>query len=96
MKFQISNFKFQISNRKIDVIAYLILFGVFLLGAFAVYGLQGDGRAQLNIILALAAFYLIWGLIFHHIKSDLDKWLLFEYLAIAAISVACGVLVFVS
>ena len=79
--------------KHLDKIAHGVLVGGFALGVVAVIRVQSSGR-ELSVILLMAAFYLIWGLLYHHLKGDLSRKLLLEYLLIAAIAAATAFLVF--
>ena len=81
--------------KHIDIVAHICLLFGLVVGTVAIFRLRYDNVAQFLVILILAAFYLLWGIVYHNLKRDLDRKLLFEYLLIAAIVVVVGLLVFV-
>lgn len=66
----------------------------FVVGVVAIFTLRFDSTAQFLVVLVMAVFYLIWGLVYHHVKRDFNLKLFFEYVAIAGLSIATAVLVF--
>ena len=80
----------------LDILAYILLLLGFGVGSLVFYRLRNVGQEQFLVIIFLVGFYLVWGIIFHSLKKDLDRKLLLEYLVIAAIAAVAGVLVFVS
>lgn len=77
-----------------DKLAHILLFSGLILGGMAVYTYRNDAQVQFLAIALTVAFYVSWGFVFHHIKGDLVKKLVFEYLALGVIALAAAVLVF--
>ena len=69
-----------------EKIAHLVLILGFLLGVVAIFRVRFETTGQFWVILMLALFYLVWGIVYHSIKGDFDKKLFLEYFLIAAIS----------
>lgn len=80
--------------KNFDNIAHVGLLIGFMVGAVAIFTLRFDSSAQFLVVLVMAVFYLVWGLVYHHIKRDFNLKLFFEYVAIAGLSIASAVLVF--
>lgn len=78
----------------LDKIGHIILYIGFLLGALAIYELRFDSTGQFLVVLTLSAYYLIWGVVYHYIKGDMDQKLMVEYLLISCIAAGAGYLVF--
>jgi len=81
-------------NKHFDKFAHLILFGGFILGIAAIYLSRFDSIRQFTVILLMVSFYLLWGFVYHHLRRDAAKWLMFEYLIIGSIALLSSVLVF--
>jgi len=47
---------------------------------------RGYPHRQFNIIIAVAFFYVIWGIIHHYLKGDLHVRIVLEYSLIALLS----------
>lgn len=80
--------------KNFDNLAHGFLLIGFMVGAVVIFGLRFDSSAQFLVVLVMAVFYLVWGLVYHHIKRDFNLKLFFEYVAIAGLSIASAVLVF--
>lgn len=72
--------------RHFEKIAHSFLVLGFVVGLLAIFKVRYDTSGQFLVILALALFYLIWGMVYHSIKGDLKGKLMMEYLLIAAIA----------
>ena len=81
--------------RHLDILAHIFLILGIAIGAVAIYRLRFDSTSQFLVILIITLFYLLWGTTYHHIKGEISKKLLIEYLLIALIVIIAGVLVFV-
>lgn len=81
-------------ERHFDKLAHILLFVGLILGVVAVYTYRTGAQAQFLAIAITVAFYISWGFVFHHIKGDITKKLIFEYLALGVIAIAAAVLVF--
>lgn len=79
-----------------EKIAHSFLLLGFLVGLWAIFKVRYDTSGQFWVILALALFYLVWGLVYHGIKGDLNRKLIMEYLLIAAIAAVAAFGVFAS
>ena len=92
---KIENLKFKNSDRGFDALAHIVLLVALVIGTAGVYRSRYDATGQFLVILALVVFYLVWGVIYHHLRGDLEKRLFFEYLILASISTVVGFLVFI-
>jgi len=81
-------------NKHFDKLANLVLYGGFILGLAGVYFSRFDSRRQFVVILLMVTFYLVWGFVFHHLRRDAARWLMFEYLLIGLIALLSSILVF--
>ena len=77
-----------------DTLAHILLLLGLGMAALAVYAARFDSGRQLAVALLAAAFYGLWGMIYHHLRGDLDRKLLAEYLVLAAMAVVVGMLVY--
>ena len=82
--------------KHLDILAHVFLILGLAVGAVAVYRLRFSSTDQFLVILIIVLFYLLWGTTYHHIKGEVSKKLLFEYLIISLIVIIVGFLVFVS
>lgn len=82
--------------KHIDKAFYIFLFLGLAVGLLAILRMRSDSTGQFLVILALAVFYLIWGIVYHNLKNDLTRKLLLEYLFLTLIAVAAGFLVFIT
>lgn len=80
--------------RYFDKVAHILLLLGLGMGVVAVYTARSDPRSQLTVFLLAVAFYGLWGMIYHHLRGDLTRKLLAEYLVLAAIVLMVGMLVF--
>ena len=80
--------------KHLDILAHVFLILGFAVGAVAIYRLRFDSTSQFLVILIIVLFYLLWGTTYHHIKGEIEKKLLLEYLIIALIVIITGFLVF--
>lgn len=83
-------------NKTTDRAAHTLLYFGFIVGVVALFAAQADSRRQLLIVLMLVTFYLIWGYSYHSTRKDLNKRVIFEYLAIALISLLAAFTIFAS
>lgn len=83
-----------IKNRYFDIVSYILLTGVFLLGFLAYSQFKYDPTTQFLVVLTAICAYLGWGLVYHHLKKDLLLRVYLEYLLIASIVFVCALLVF--
>ena len=81
--------------KHLDILAHVFLVLGIVVGALAIYRLRFDSTSQFLVILIITLFYLLWGTTYHHIKGEIKKKLLLEYLIIALIVIIAGFLVFV-
>ena len=80
--------------KHLDFLAHVFLILGLAVGSVAVYRLRYDSPSQFLVILIITLFYLLWGTTYHHIKGEIEKKLLLEYLIIALIATIAGFLVF--
>ena len=78
-----------------DTVAHIFLLLALGLGAVGIYRSRYDATGQFLVILVLSVFYILWGVLYHHLKGDLKRKLFFEYLILASIASVVGFLVFV-
>jgi len=81
--------------KRFDTLAHIFLLLALGLGAIGIYRSRYDATGQFLVILALTVFYLVWGVIYHHLRGDFTKRLFFEYLILASIATVVGFLVFI-
>ncbi len=80
--------------KRIDTLSYSLLLSGIALGAVAFLKFRFNPTLQLEVIVALALYYFIWGAVYHFIKRDFSHKLMLEYLLISLICVGVGILVF--
>ena len=80
--------------KHLDILAHVFLVLGLIVGVAAIYRLRFDSTSQFLVILIITLFYLLWGTTYHHIKGEISKKLLLEYLIIALIVLIAGYLVF--
>jgi len=80
--------------KQFDTVAHIFLLFALGLGAVGIYRSRYDATGQFLVILVLAVFYILWGVLYHHLKGDLKRKLFFEYLILASIASVVGFLVF--
>ncbi len=68
-----------------DIQHYTPLFALLLLGLVGFAYFSYDHNFQSVIVIAMAAGYVSWGLIHHHIHQDLYLSVILEYVAIGAL-----------
>ncbi|MFC1649197.1 hypothetical protein ACFL2C_00605 [Patescibacteria group bacterium] len=66
---------------------YLPLIGIILAGTLGVILFSYDQVFQAILAIVVAACYVLWGLVHHHLHHDLEFNVFVEYLAIASIGV---------
>ena len=81
--------------KQFDTVAHIFLLFALGLGAVGIYRSRYDATGQFLVILVLAVFYILWGVLYHHLRGDLKRKLFFEYLILASIAGVVGFLVFV-
>lgn len=82
------------TNKNKDKLGYGVLYVGMVFGVLAIYSSRSDAGSQATVLMLMIAFYLTWGLVFHHLRGDATKKLLFEYLLISAISLLAALFVF--
>ncbi|MEK9147050.1 MAG: hypothetical protein AAB639_02525 [Patescibacteria group bacterium] len=80
--------------KRFDILFYSLLALGLAIGASRFFSFSAQPTYQLTTILAVVVYYVLWGLAYHSIKKDLRRSLFLEYLAIAAVGVVVGILVF--
>ena len=81
--------------KQFDTVAHIFLLFALGLGAVGIYRSRYDATGQFLVILVLAVFYILWGVLYHYLRGDLKRKLFFEYLILASIAGVVGFLVFV-
>lgn len=79
-----------------DILLHILLYSGVGIGLLAIWLLRYDNLARFLVILSMVIYYLVWGLIYHYLKRDLNKKIIAEYLLIGAIGLVAGYLVFLS
>lgn len=70
-------------------IGYYIGLGVVLLLGLPLLALTGFDKAfQMSVMVLLAFFYVLWGLLHHHMHHDLHTKIVLEYIVMAALGVS--------
>ena len=64
---------------------YLPLLGLFFTGILAFVLFSYDQAFQMIVAIAVAVFYVVWGIIHHAIHKDLYLAVVIEYLAVASL-----------
>ncbi len=67
---------------------YLFLFFIFLAGIIVISVLQFSKQLQIAILMMLAIFYVILGVVHHKIHHILTPKIVIEYIAIATLGIA--------
>ncbi len=62
---------------------YLVLLFILISGAFSFVYFQRFPQSQIVSIFLTASFYVLWGVIHHHLEGDLHPRIIFEYLAVS-------------
>lgn len=70
-----------------DIQHYVPLIGIFLAGILGFAAFSFDRVFQATLILALAAAYVFWGIVHHHIHKDLHLSVILEYIVVATLGV---------
>lgn len=78
----------------VDHLAYLLLILAFVFAVFTFMVFRYDPTAQLRVVLTSIVFYIIWGIVYHYTKRQLNKKLFLEYLLLAAISSVAVIIIF--
>lgn len=82
--------------RRFDILFYILLFLGLAIGVSQFFAFSARPTSQFWIIVAIIAYYVIWGAAYHYLKGDLRRSLFLEYLTLGAIGVVVGILVFLS
>jgi len=77
-----------------DTLSHIFLLLGFVVGIIGILKMRYEVTSQFLIILALAVFYLLWGVVYHDRKKDLTLKLFLEYFLLASIATVVGFLVF--
>ncbi len=77
-----------------DTLSHIFLLLGFVVGIIGIFKMRYQVSGQFLIILALAVFYLLWGVVYHDRRKDLTLKLFLEYLLLASIATVVGYLVF--
>ena len=81
-------------QKDFNYIAYFILTCGFAVGGYIVYQVRFEATAQFIVVLCMTGFYLLWSVIFHHYRNDLNFKIFFEYAIIAAIAIGAAALIY--
>lgn len=65
---------------------YLVLFLILGLGFLGFWYFSYQERAQQVIVLAVAAFYVLWGVAHHTLEENLNLKIVVEYTTVAALA----------
>lgn len=77
----------KITGKAINIISLTLILSVSL---FALVYFSYSQAAQVAVLVAVAAAYVTWGVIHHHIRRDLYFSVFLEYFTIAAFGVVVG------
>jgi hypothetical protein len=66
---------------------YIVIIGIFILGAWAFVNFNYDNNFRLGISLAMGVSYFCWGVIHHIIHHDLTLEVALEYLFVSCLGV---------
>ncbi|RJQ36083.1 hypothetical protein C4559_05775 [Candidatus Microgenomates bacterium] len=67
---------------------YISLFGVIFLGVFLVLRTSFDKNLQMGIVVLIAFFYILLGLMHHFVNHDLKVKIVVEYILIGTLAVS--------
>lgn len=70
------------------IVYYTSLVLILSLGTLFFFQTYYDKQMQLNILLLMACFYFVYGLVHHYANHDLSIKIVVEYLLIGAIGVS--------
>jgi len=73
----------------------VLVFGLAV-GVIGYLRIRFDSQKAFLVIALSALYYVIWGFVYHNLKGDFNRKLLFEYLLIAGIALVASYLVIVS
>lgn len=82
--------------KHIEKLANILLFLGIGVGAVAIYRVRFDPASQFLVLIMIVAFYVLWGVVYHTLRRDFKRKVMFEYLLVGAIGLAGGLLVFLS
>jgi uncharacterized membrane protein YjjP (DUF1212 family) len=62
---------------------YLVLVFILAFGALAFFYFQRIPQVQILSVFITAVFYVVWGVVHHHLEGDLHLRVVLEYAAVA-------------
>lgn len=68
-----------------DISHYLPLLGIFALGVLAFALFSFDRLFQVAVSIAIAAAYVVWGVVHHYLHGDLHLSVIIEYIVVASL-----------
>lgn len=68
-------------------ILHLFLFTVLGIGLLMTFLYQGYPATQQLIVITMAGFYVLWGMVYHHLKGDTHPKIVIEYVLIALLAI---------
>lgn len=86
-------------NRKIkafDIWAHSVLIVGISVGIAGYLRVRFDPIKGFLAVAFCALYYVIWGFVYHNLKGDFNRKLMFEYLIIAGIALLAGFLVLIA
>lgn len=82
--------------KRFDILFYILLALGIGIGLSQFFAFSARPTYQFWVIAAIVVYYIMWGLLYHYFKKDLEKKLFLEYITLGAIGIVVGVLVFLT
>lgn len=70
------------------ILYYVSLTAIFALGAFLIYSVSPNKQLQMLVFIAMAFFYVVWGVLHHFVNHEITSKIVVEYILIATLGVA--------
>ena len=83
-----------IKSRGFDIVSYILLTGVLVMGFLAYRQYRYNPDMQFLVVVAGVCAYLGWGAVYHHLRRDMSLGVYLEYLLIASIVLVAAIVVF--
>lgn len=80
-------------NMKKHLGYYLALTAVLLVGLVGIFLVGVDKQLRLIIIMSMASWYILWGLLHHYIHHDMHIKIVLEYVLIGSFAIAIAFMV---
>lgn len=82
--------------RAFDIWAHSVLILGIFVGIAGYMRVRFDAQKGFLAVALSALYYVIWGFVYHNLRGDFNRKLMFEYLIIAGIALAAGFLVLIA